>query len=240
MASMRFLLVGVTSASLLALPTTATATTPAGIASSQPSTSAATTSSRFNTDVRFLNFDHIRSFAETVRIKGQVVATVNKDTGAVAGVRVSLHRKLSGSSRWVRLDATSTNQRRYPSFTFRTRARANASYRVVFAGNARLQPSRSVTGVRVHRRFNAQLEDGSGRFHGRVVPRYSHRVVYLAKRRCAECSWRTVAHTRTGDRGRYSFKVGAPRSGRYYWRLRTPRSVRYIRSYSGVFTTERR
>jgi len=240
MKSPRSVLIGFTAVSLLALPSAATATTPAGRAASPPPAVAQSVPSGFDTTVRFLDFDHSRRYGKDVRIKGQVVARVGDRRGAVKDVRVRLYRKIDGNTRWVHMDTGRTNKRRHPSFTFHTRARANASYRVVFKGNAQLQRSRGVTGVTVYRLFNARLEDGSGRFHGRVVPRYGHHVVYLDKRNCAECSWRRAATTTATDRGRYSFKVGAPRTGRYYWRLQTPRSVKYRRSYSGVFTTERR
>lgn len=259
MKSLRSAIVGITAASLLALPSAATAATSTSATTSAPFGSALThgtqtlaavthalpvagalAAGRYHTNVRFLNFDHVRRAGSTAKIRGQVVAKVGQRRGAVAGVRVTLHRKINGSDRWVRLDAGQTNHRERPSFTFRTRALANASYRVVFAGNPRLQRSQSVTGLAVHRAFNARLEDGTGRFHGRVVPRYSHRTIYLEKRACANCTWRRVDTAKTADRGRYSFKVGAPRNGRYYWRLQTPRSAKYVRSYSGTFTTERR
>ncbi len=255
-------MVGITAVSLLVLPNATTSAASASastlatmqtvatmqrastaVASTPASPTApgqASAAGRYNTNVRFLNFDHIHRFGTTARIRGQVVAKVGERRGAVAGVRVTLHRKLNGSNRWVRLDADRTNHRARPSFTFRTRAQTNASYRVVFGGNARLQRSQSVTGVAVHRAFNARLEDGSGRFHGRVAPRYGHRTIYLEKRNCSSCSWGRITTATTSDRGRYSFKVGAPRTGRYYWRLQTPRTVKYVRSYSGIFTTERR
>lgn len=240
MKSLRSALIGFTAAGLLALPGAATATTPADRATPAPLTVAQAAPSGFNTTVRFLDFDHSRRYGKDVRIRGQVLARVGDRRGAVKGVHVRLYRKINGNTRWVHLETRRTNERRHPSFRFQTRARANASYRVVFRGNAQLQRSRRVTGVTVYRLFNARLEDGSGRFHGRVVPRYGHHVISLDKRNCAKCSWRQVATTTTADRGRYSFKVGAPRTGRYYWRLQTPRSLKYKRSYSGVFTTERR
>lgn len=240
---MRFVrsaLIGATAASLLAWPGAATANVASKHPASQPQVGTQVAAGRFDTSVRFLDFDHSRRYATDVNIRGQVIAKVGDNQGAVKDVRVRLYRRIDGNTRWLHIDSGRTNERRRPSFTFRARARANATYRVVFAGNAQLQPSQDATGVVVYRGFNARLEDGTGRFHGRVVPRYGHRVVFLEKRNCASCPWRSVARDETTDRGRYRFKVGAPPTGRYYWRLRTPPSIKYIRSYSSTFTTERR
>ncbi|MEJ7743705.1 MAG: hypothetical protein WKF73_14905 [Nocardioidaceae bacterium] len=152
---------------------------------------------------------------------------------------MKLYRQLSGGRRWRFLDTAFTNQRTLSSFRFRTRAKANASYRVVFGGNRRLERSRNATSVSVYRTFSARLKDGTGRFHGRVRPHYAHRSIHLEKRACARCDWNVVRTHMTGDHGRYHFKLGAPRHGRSFWRLQTPPSNRYIRSYSGVFSTER-
>ena len=92
----------------------------------------------------------------------------------------------------------------------------------------------------VHRIFNPHLEDGSGRFHGRVQPRYHHKRVTLWKRSCASCGWHRVRHDRTSRRGHWRFEVGAPASGRFWWRASTPASARYTRSFSVVFTTQLR
>jgi hypothetical protein len=245
MTSLRTTLVGVTAASLLALPGAATALTPASPAQSG---SASTTSelatskqaARHNTAVRFLRFDHTRPWSLRVHIRGQVAARVNGQWGALQGVRVTLYRQLDGRSRWVRLDTRRTSQEARPEFRFHVRAKANADYRVVFRGNRRFQPDRGATHVLVHRTFQSRLKDGSGRFHGRVRPRYGNRVIFLEKRWCADCGWDRVRAKRTGDLGRWRFKVGAPSSGRWWWRVSVPGSRLYIRSHSGVFTTERR
>lgn len=264
MTSLRTTLVGVTTASLLAVPAAATALTPVGLSSSAASTTTSTTSepatttratnatrqqsaaalqaaaARHNTAIRFLRFDHVRAWAHRVHVRGQVVAWVNGRRGALQGVRVVLYRKLDGRSRWVRLESRRTSQEQRPKFRFHVRAKANASYRVGFPGNARFQHSRDRTHVLVHRNFGARLRDGSGRFHGRVRPHYAHKVIHLEKRWCGSCGWDRIRSKRTGDLGRFRFKVGAPNTGRWWWRVSVPGSRLYIRSISGVFTTEKR
>jgi hypothetical protein len=253
MTSLRTTLVGVTAASLLTLPGAAAALTPGssvqstngnpvqspgGSMTSEPPTSKQ--AAPHNTAVRFLRFDHIRPWAFRVHIRGQVRARVNGQWGALQGVRVILYRQLDGRSRWVHLETRRTSQEARPKFRFHVRAKANADYRVVFRGNRRFQPDRATTHVSVHRTFHPRLKDGSGRFHGRVRPRYGDRVIFLEKRWCADCGWDRIRAKRTGDYGRWRFKVGAPSSGRWWFRVSVPGSRLYIRSHSGVFTTERR
>ncbi len=234
MTFVRSVLVGLCAAALLGVPTAATATSPSAL---EPRTSVA--SSRYDTSIRFLNFDSVRGYLSDTTIRGQVAAAVNNSQGAVRGVRVKLYRKINGTTQWNYLQTRSTTQSDYPSFTFVAKSVANARYQVRYAGNTNLQPSRARTTVLVYRHFHASLEDGTGRFHGRVSPDYGSRRVNLQKRSCAACGWHRVQSSQTGDRGGYSFTVGAPRNGRSFWRVSTPASTKYIRSSSGVFTTRR-
>lgn len=229
---LRSTLVGICAAALLTVPAPTTAASPAALAPT-----AMETASRYDTSIRFLSFDHVRGYGSNTTIRGQVAATVNGQQGAVRGVRVKLFRKINGTTRWNYLQTRYTTQSDFPSFTFVANSVANAKYQVRYLGNANLQRSRARTTVFVHRRFHAQLEDGTGRFHGRVTPDYAHRSVQLQKRSCASCDWNQVRRTRTGDRGGWSFTVGAPRNGRWFWRVTTPATTKYIRSYSGVFMT---
>jgi hypothetical protein len=234
------MVVGATAAALLVTPATATALAPTDSAGAKVTTQVApaAAASRYNTWVRFLRFDHTRPWSRQVHIKGQIAAWVDGEKGALRGVRVRLLRQLDGRKRWVELARTTTSRTDRPKFRFDVRAKANADYRVVFRGNERFQPTRGKTHVSVHRIFNARLRDGTGRFRGRVQPNYGNRVIYLEKRSCASCGWHKVRSNKTGDRGYWRFKVGAPSSGRWWWRVSVPGSTLYIRSISGVFTTE--
>lgn len=235
MKSPRALLVGVSALALLTLAGPADAAKPA---SSGPHAVASDT--RYDTAIRFLSFDSIRKYGTSTTIRGQVAATVNGSQGAVAGVRVKLYRKLAGTTSWQYLDTDYTTQTAYPHFRFTANSVGNARYRVRFAGNQGLQPSRNQTLVRVYRPITGRIEDGTGRFHGRVTPNYAQHLVNLEKRSCGSCSWNRVRSDRAGIHGRYSFTVGAPRSGRWFWRVSTPATTKFVRSYSGVFTTRLR
>ena len=242
MTSLRTTLVGLSAASLLVTPAAASALAPTGSTPAEGTAGVAASTSasaaRHDTSVRFLRFDHTRRWSRTVHIRGQVAAHVGGETGALQGVRVTLYRQFDGRTKWVRVARKTTSQEARPKFRFHVRASANADYRVVFAGNRRFQPSRKTTHVSVHRIFNARLRDGTGRFHGRVQPKYGNKVIYLDKRSCATCGWHRVRSDRTGDQGGWSFRVRAPRSGRWWWRAWVPASRAYTRSFSAVFTTE--
>ncbi len=216
----------------LSLPMAAPAT------AAQPSTALAA-GSGYATTIRYLSFHHVHPYGATVTISGQVVATVGDTTGAVSGVRVSLFRRVGGTSKWQYVAATTTSQTKAPEFHFRTTVKVSARYQVRFTGDAAYKPARAATQLAVHRLIIGRIEDRSGRLHGRVGPGYAHRWVHLEKRNCASCGWKHVRTARAGDHGRYRFTVGAPRTGHWYWRLTTSATKKFVRSSSGVFTTRR-
>jgi hypothetical protein len=190
------------------------------------------------TSIRFLDFDRTRGYGNDVHVRGQLY--VPSQGGAVQGAHVRLYRRLDGRSHWAYLAMRRTSNGAYPKFRFLVTARANATYRVVFRGNPFYGRSSGSAGVDVYRTFSASLEDGSGRFHGRISPRYAHHTVYLDRRRCGSCSWHRVKTHRTSLRSTFSFKTTAPRHRKNYWRVSTPPTTKFIRSYSSVFTTQLR
>jgi hypothetical protein len=211
------------------------------IAQSAPSAhsaAAAQAAKRHNTWVVF-QFDHTRSFGTPTVVRGQIAwKTAGGQTASVpGGKRVKLFRKLATSTQWKPLGHQRTGDK--GRFAFKVRSRANATYRIVFGGNKTFQPARGATAVSVYRHFEAQLEDVSGSFHGRVIPGYGHKRIFLEKRPCADCGWHRARSKVTGRHGKFHFTVGAPTSGRFWWRLRTPADARFITSYSPVFSTRR-
>ena len=227
--ALRSITVGVTAAVLLGLPATA--------ASSSADAVTAVKAPRHETSIRFLDFDHTRGYGSPTHVRGQVTASVRGQRGAVQGVRVRLYRQLRGSSSWVLLGSDYTSHTAHPAFEFTARSKGNATYRVVYAGNDHLKRSRGATSVSVYRRITSSVEDGSGRFHGRVTPAYGGKQVALQKRTCASCGWRTVRTQSASRRGSFSFTTDAPAHGRFYFRVSAPASTAFITSYSGVYST---
>ncbi|MGH3472422.1 MAG: hypothetical protein ACRDPG_10320 [Nocardioidaceae bacterium] len=242
MKALRPILAGVLTAGLVSLPIAADAGSASGAAgpAAQPTPSMATSSTRYNTWIKFLNFSHVDAWRQRSTIRGQLIGYVNKKSGSLRGRWIRLDRKILGTSIWHRIATTRTSRASYSEFVFHFNAVGNAKYRAVYRGSAQLQPSSRVTEMFVHRRFGASLHNGTSfaRFRGRVTPAYGHKVIYLQRRHCAGCSWHTVRRKNTGSRGVWRFRVGAPVTGRWWWKVMTPPSTRYIRSYSGVFTTQ--
>ncbi len=245
---LRMLAVSLTSVALLASPglTAVSTASPLAPDSATPTTVAVSTSpgvsaalaARHRTHIRLLDFSHTRRWHTRARIVGQVTAVVSGRRGALKRVHVRLFRRGAGSSSWKYLARTRAGSGSSPKFTFRPQAVGNADYKVVFRGNAKLKRSSATTTLLVHRDMRARLEDVSGNFHGTVRPKWVHRVIYLEKRSCATCSWHRVRSDQTGKRGHFRFYVPAPHSGRWWWRASVPAKQRFIRSYTGVFTTQ--
>jgi hypothetical protein len=229
---LRTTLAGACAAAVLVTPLAANAVT----SPSQGATgSAAAVAATHKTSIRFLDFDRVRAYGSDIHVRGQLyVPALN---GAVQGAHVRLYRQRNGHSHWAYLETRRTSIGAYPKFRFTVPAHGNATYRVVFRGNSTYRRTHGDAGVDVYRTFDASLESGSGRFHGKIAPPYRHHTVYLDRRRCGGCSWHRADSGRTSAHSRFHFTTTAPRHHKYYWRVSTPPSVRFIRSYSAVFTT---
>jgi hypothetical protein len=233
MRSARSMLVAGVAALAVAVPGVAIAATVQSSGSTPP-----LAAKRHNTWVVF-QFDHTRAFGTPTVVRGQIAwKTPGGQSASVPGhKRVKLFRKLATSGSWKPLGRQRTGSE--GRFAFKVKSKGNATYRIAFAGNKTFQPARGETAVSVYRHFEAQLEDVSGRFHGKVVPGYAHERLFLEKRPCADCGWHRSRSKVTGRHGKFHFTVGAPNSGRFWWRLRAPADIRFITSYSPVFSTTR-
>jgi hypothetical protein len=236
MRSVRSILVAGVVALAVALPGVAIAQS--AQSAQTPRSSATQAAKRHNTWIVF-QFDHTRGYGTATVVRGQIAwKTASGQRASVpGGKRVKLFRKFATSSQWKSLGHQRTAGK--GRFAFKVRSKANATYRIVFGGNKTFQPARGETAVLVYRHFEAQIEDVTGRFHGRVIPGYGHKRLFLEKRPCADCGWHRARSKITGRHGHFHFTVGAPTSGRFWWRLRTPADARFITSYSAVFSTSR-
>lgn len=235
---LRSILVGVATASLLAVPATAHAADPA------PSTTPMVhvqLAAKYDTAIKFLGFDHVRPFDSTTTIRGQVLATVNGQQGAVANVPVQLWRKWAGDSTFTFVKSARTSNGPYPQFSIDAITLANAQYKVVFAGNINLNPSSAVTTVSATRLFHASIKAGKpyATLSGQMSPAYAHGTVFLEMRTCTTCVWHRVRSKVTDSLSKWMFLVGAPPSGRYYWRVSTNSALKFIQSDSPEFYTQR-
>lgn len=232
----RSFLVAVATVSLLGLPAAALATAPtAGV----PAPHSSSQQAQYKTSIRYLPFLHIHAAGSRMAVTGQVTAFAQGQHGALEGVEVKLYRKLAGQTEWSYQASQNTTSGATPEFRFGVSTIHNASYEVVFAGNATFGASQRSTWLTVYRSFNGVITDGksAATLHGNVTPYYTHKTIMLQKRSCASCDYTTVKTITTGTNGTYSFLLPAPASGRWWWRMTIPGTDSYMESFSGTFST---
>jgi len=69
------------------------------------------------------------------------------------------------------------------------------------------------------------------------VEDYSSREVLVQRKACEACSWRRFDLARTGKRGWFRSRIGAPARGSTWWRARVAASGGYAKSYSATWET---
>ncbi|HSE70118.1 MAG TPA: hypothetical protein VLA97_05105 [Nocardioidaceae bacterium] len=175
----------------------------------------------------------------SVGIAGQAVYTdTDGQTYAVPGGTAVLERQFAGTRTWKRIatdDYTS-------SFYFTVTARQNATYRVRYLGTTdglgnAYSASANSRILKVARDLNDRGVKRSGKLllKGRVAPAYARQVVYVDRKTCERCAWRSYSRVRTTSRSTFSARVQAPRSGAWYYRARITSSKKFITSYSDTY-----
>ena len=61
---------------------------------------------------------------------------------------------------------------------------------------------------------------------GTVLP-YAERKVFIQKKACRKCAWRTNKLVRTDEAGKYKTRIYAPERGRWKWRVKVKASGGY-------------
>jgi hypothetical protein len=177
-------------------------------------------------------------------ITGQVLFTHAGDgeTYSVDAGGVQLQRKLAGTKRWstIRRDSTAGDFYFYP-----VAAKANATYRVVYAGatsdstGLTFGRSSSSREVSVSRRLHdrAVKENDRLMLKGKVAPVWKHRPVFVERKTCMQkrCKWQSYTKVRTNAKSQFTARVRAPRSGSWFYRARVNGTIEYVTSYSSVY-----
>lgn len=170
----------------------------------------------------------------------QVAGRLQSDAGGGAwadrsGQTLTLERKLAGGD-FATIGSATTNFSGIAIFD--TKAKANATYRVRYAGDVTYNPgvSGSVK-VKVARDLGAkekQIGKGKFRFYGKAKPNYGKKQIVLQKRDGGK--WRKIGAQKTSKKGNWSFVVFAKRKpGTVQYRTVTKKDKKYIKSYSAVF-----
>lgn len=182
-------------------------------------------------------------YHDVFTLGGQVVYTdpVEQQQFALTEVTVRLDRRYLGSSTWTAL-GTDVTAGAFPAYAFDVTAQKNAVYRVTFAGDDTYQASAAKETVHVRRRVPARVvEPRENAFYlvGRVVPSYAGKRVYLMRRTCSSCPWKTLTSQLTSDTSRYRFRLPLPKKGTHYFRARVPASTSYVKSVSVTWNLSR-
>jgi hypothetical protein len=69
------------------------------------------------------------------------------------------------------------------------------------------------------------------------VEDYRRGLVIVQRKKCYDRAWQRHEVVRTGERGRFRSRIGAPKRGSAYWRAKVPASDGYARSYSATWQT---
>lgn len=235
---LRPLLVALTAICLIALPGAVSASADSGLVSGS---GVAAKAERFATRIAFMDFDHLRAYASSTVIRGQVLT----DHGGPGGegslpATVTLSRRYKGSPTWEQIRIAETTQNTTaPRFTFEVRTNANAFYRVNFKGDADNLPSSATTEVSAYRTITSAIKPKLLLMYGKVAPNYAGKRLFIERKTCAACSYERVRSTLVNATSHYKVTLAAPRRGRWFFRLSTPATAQFVTSYSGVVTTSR-
>lgn len=155
----------------------------------------------------------------------------------VANAPVQLQRQLVGGE-WATQDGVTDEEGRYKFLTY---IEGNASYKVVFAGDALYNPAESgIVKLKAMRDFNAELVEKKSHavFKGNINPGWDNKVVVWQRKTCKSCSWKQVDKARSGDNGAWSFR-GAypPLNKKWVYRARIEGTDEFVESFSARLIT---
>lgn len=128
---------------------------------------------------------------------------------------------------WKSVATTTTAGDTKAMFAFPLVARTTRVYRVVFDGSKYLGIIGSSAGailIQTHRSVTTSLRQprpGHFTMSGRIRPSYARQPVYLMRRSCSSCAFKTVQRSRSSATGGYRFGFGSPtRTSLYVVRAR--------------------
>lgn len=176
---------------------------------------------------------------DTVTVTGRLTAAGE----GLGDKTLTLMRRMKHGSELRPVLTTTTDAQGY--YSFGRKVEGTAFYRVDFAGEELMYDATSseVEKLPGMRDFNAVKRRVDGRlyFRGNLNPLWNNRTIYLTRKRCGSCAWRTVATKQTGPSGGWSFRVTYPdRVGPVWtWQAVIRAGGNFARSYSAMLTTQR-
>lgn len=163
--------------------------------------------------------------------------------GAVQGGKtITLERRFVGGS-WKAVDKEQTGADGIVLFS--TKAVANASYRMVFAGDDVLAPSSTQPfRLKVMRDFNATIVKKRGKIWmaGNINPGWGKGKVVFERKTCESCGWKSFDRAKAGKNGSWKFRAGYPAKlgQEWFFRAQIGQSKKYVASTSVTLKTYRK
>ncbi|HEY9566398.1 MAG TPA: hypothetical protein VIR30_21755 [Nocardioides sp.] len=188
-------------------------------------TTAAEAATTVDTRVVINKTSSVYTYKTAITISGQVQGKHPENGwGPVADTagKVALYRKVAPYSSWKWVASDSTEA----SFSFRTLAYANTTYRVVYTGGSTdswtFPATSNWRAIKARRDSGAKIvKSSSGRLYmqGNVDPGWANKSVKIVRSNYARGTYKTYKWVTTNKYGAYKASVAAPRSGRYYYRV---------------------
>ncbi|WP_182526600.1 hypothetical protein [Nocardioides dongkuii] len=125
---------------------------------------------------------------------------------------LTLQRQLAGQSSWTTV-ATSSTAYMYES----VKAAGNATYRVLYSGDATYAASSAAIAVKVQRKIEiGGLTGRKAGFKGKVKPKDKTKITVLKKQ---GKKYKKFKALKSNKKGRFSMVLPAPRNGRFHWKI---------------------
>ncbi len=159
-------------------------------------------------------------YGETINFDAAV--TTSDPERAYAPGEATLYMLAAGSSAW---EAVATDDGVSYLYFSGIKARGNAAYKVVYAGGTDLydgdvfNPSESAP-ITVNVARKVVLKSTSNRLFGKIAPKYKRKPIKVQKK--VGKKWKKYKTFKTNKKGKFSFKLPAPRRGKTFWKITVP------------------
>lgn len=156
---------------------------------------------------------------------------------AVPGKSMQLQRLPKGSSSWTTVGTGTTSSSGRVQIV--VDAQGPATYRLFFDGSSdptyasAYSPERK---VKIMRDLNSKYSQKGNKliFKGKVTPKWSKKKVILERSNSKDGKYKKVKTGKTNKKGKWSFRLGAPRKGEWWYRAYVPAKKGYAKSLSHI------
>ncbi|WP_435741591.1 hypothetical protein [Nocardioides sp. SYSU DS0663] len=225
---------------LLTATLAATLLAPAGALTATPATAAEATRIVGASGEPWLEPSSYRTQPGAPKFNDSVSLQINVET--TSGERVfngglTVQRKLAGKSGWVTV-ASSDSAYLYETI----KAKGNATYRVLYAGDETYAPTEDSAGLKVQRDLGTKPVERSGKLliEGKVKPGYKKKKVVVQRKNGKK--WTKFSVVRTNAKSAFTARVKAPArvGGKIHYRVVVPAGGGFATSTSPTYIATKR